>query len=173
MLITLSALVVLLSFLFFTAQPVLGVCPVCTVAIGGGVLLSHYLGVDDLIIGVWAAGLTLSLGFWLASYLKKVYFKGQDWVLTAFLWITTVLGLKETGFIGHPTCKIHGHDKLLSGIVFGTVAFLFGHGLDLLLRRFNQKEPGKAFFPYQRVVLPLSFLILATVFAVQLCRFGV
>jgi len=155
------------------ATPVNAVCPACTVAIGGGVVLSHYLGVDDLIIGVWAGGLTLSFGLWMASYLKKIDFRGLKWLLSAFLWITTVLGLKQAGLIGHPTCKIHGHDKLLSGIVFGTVAFLAGYGVDFLLRRLNKKEPGKAVFPYQRVVVPLTFLVLATIFAFQLCRFGI
>ncbi len=162
----------LIAYLLFPVSAH-AVCPVCTLAIGGGVLLSHYLGVDDLISGVWAGGLVFSLGFWLATYLKKTYFKAQKWLLAAFLWITTVLGLKQAGFIGNPTCKIHGHDKLLSGIVFGTVAFLLGYGLDQLLRKLNKKEPGKALFPYQKVVCPLFFLGLATAFALQLCRFGI
>jgi len=176
MLILIAALALLLfSFAFLVATPVQAVCPVCTVAIGGGVLLSHYLGVDDLIIGVWAGGLTLSFGFWLATAkpFKRFDSRWFKWLFSAFLWITTVLGLKEAGFIGHPTCKIHGHDKLLSGIVFGTVAFLLGYGVDFLLRRFNKKEPGKALFPYQRVIAPLFFLIVASIFALQLCRFGV
>jgi len=161
----------LLPFAFCLS--VSAVCPVCTVAVGGGVLLSHYLGVDDLIIGVWSGGLILSLGLWTAGYIKKKFFKGQEWVLVIFLWITTVLGLKQSGFIGHPTCKIHGHDKLLSGIVFGTVAFLIGYFLDWILRRLNKGQPGKAIFPYQRVICPLVFLLIATMFAFQLCRLGV
>ncbi len=176
MLILIAALALLLfSFAFLATTPSFAVCPVCTVAIGGGVLLSHYLGVDDLIIGVWVGGLTLSLGLWLATakYLRRFDFPWFKWLLSVFFWITTILSLKQAGFIGHPTCKIHGHDKLLSGIIFGSVAFLLGYGLDFLLRRFNKKEPGKAFFPYQRVIVPLFFLILASIFALQLCRFGV
>ncbi|HUW24426.1 MAG TPA: hypothetical protein VMW04_02245 [Patescibacteria group bacterium] len=176
MLTILAALTFLiLGFAFLAAAPIQAVCPVCTVAIGGGVLLSHYLGVDDLIIGIWAGGLTLSFGLWMATakYLKRFDFRGFKWLLSAFLWITTVLSLKQTGFIGHPTCKIHGHDKLLSGIIFGSVAFLLGYGTDFLLRKLNKKEPGKALFPYQRVVAPLFFLIFATAFAFQLCRLGI
>jgi len=160
-------------YFLFAAFPAQAVCPVCTVAVGGGILLSHYFGVDDLVIGVWAGGLIISLGLWTATFIKKNYFKGQSWFLTGFLWLTTVIGLKQAGFIGHPTCKIHGHDKLLSGMVFGSIAFLIGFGLDLGLRKINKKNPGKVFFPYQKVILPLGFLILATVFATQLCRFGI
>jgi hypothetical protein len=58
-------------------------------------------------------------------------------------------------------------------MIFGSVAFLLGYGVDFLLRRANKKEPGKVLFPYQRVVAPLTFLILATVFAFQLCRLGI
>jgi hypothetical protein len=176
MLTILTALTFLtLGFAFLAATPTQAVCPVCTVAIGGGVLLSHYLGVDDLIIGVWAGGLTLSFGLWMATakYLKRFDFRGLKWLLSAFLWITTVLSLKQAGFIGHPTCKIHGHDKLLSGMIFGTVAFFLGYSLDWILRKTNKNEPGKALFPYQKVVAPIAFLILATFFAWQLCRFGV
>lgn len=153
--------------------PAGAVCPVCTVAIGGGLLLSHYLGVDDLISGVWVGGFILAFGLWMATYIKKTFFKGQEWLIIAFLWVTTVFGLKEAGLIGNPTCKIHGHDKLLSGIVFGTVAFILGYGLDLVLRRLNKKEPGKVLFPYQKVILPVVFLILATIFSAQLCSFGI
>jgi len=166
-------LVFLTTFYLLFATSVQAVCPVCTVAIGGGVLLSEYLGVDDLIIGVWVGGLLLSTGLWTATYIKREFAKGQKWLITAFLWITTVWGLKEAGFIGHPTCKIHGHDKLLSGIIFGTVAFFLGYGSDLLLRKMNKKNPGKAMFPYQKVVCPIIFLILATIFSLQLCWLGI
>ncbi|MCL5090850.1 MAG: hypothetical protein M1514_02450 [Patescibacteria group bacterium] len=155
-----------LYFVFGT--PAYAVCPVCTIAIGGGVLLSRYLGVDDLIIGVWIGGLILSLGLWTASYLKKTYVKGQKWLITAFLWVTTILGLKEAKLLGHPLCKIFGYDKLLVGIISGTVAFLLGYGLDQLLRKMN-KEPGKALFPYQRVVCPVGLLLIATLIAWRVC----
>jgi len=161
----------LLPFAF--CIPVNAVCPVCTFAVGGGVLLSRYLGVDDLIIGVWVGGLLISLGLWMASYIKKKFFQGQEWLAVVILWVSTYFGFKKVGFIGHPTCKIHGHDKMLSGMIFGTLAFIFGFGLDYLLRKLNKKEPGKALFPYQKVVAPLIFLILATIFSLQLCRWGI
>lgn len=41
---------------------VLAQCPVCTVAIGVGVGLCRYLGIDDLITGLWIGALLLALG---------------------------------------------------------------------------------------------------------------
>ena len=43
------------------------VCPVCTVAVGAGLEGMRLLGVDDVITGIWAGGLTLSLFFWTAG----------------------------------------------------------------------------------------------------------
>ena len=165
-----ALLVLFIIFLFGFVPSVWAVCPICTVAIGGGVLLSHYLGIDDLIIGIWAGGLVISFGLWTSSYIKKTFIKGQAWILTGLLWIITVLGLKQAGFIGHPTCKIHGHDKLLTGMIGGSLAFLLAYSLDWGLRKLNRKSPGKAFFPYQRVIIPVLLLILATFIGAQICQ---
>jgi len=48
---------ILISFLsvlvIFNTNQVFAVCPVCTVAAGAGVGLSRWLGIDDIIIGLW------------------------------------------------------------------------------------------------------------------------
>jgi hypothetical protein len=165
-----ALIAIVLGFFFLAATPTQAVCPVCTIAIGGGVLLSQYLGVDDLIIGVWVGGLILSLSLWGASYLKKTYLKGQQWLISLAFWVFTALSFKQTGFFGHPSCKIWGYDKLLVGMVFGTLAFLLGFGLDFSLRKINRSAPGKAFFPYQKVAMPLVCLLLATLVSLRLCQ---
>ncbi len=158
------------SYFFLLASSVRAQCPVCIVTIGGSVLLSRYLGIDDLIVGIWAGGLILSLGLWTATFIKKTFIKGQNWILTTILWITTVLGLKQAGFIGNPTCKIHNNDKLLTGIIAGTLVFLLAYGTDFILRKLNKKNPGKAFFPYQRVVLPVVLLLITTLIGARICN---
>lgn len=159
----------LLTFLTL-ATSVNAQCPVCIVTIGGSVLLSRYLGIDDLLVGIWVGGLVISMGLWTATFIKKIFIKGQNWLLTAVLWITTVFGLKQAGFIGNPTCKIHGHDKLLTGIIGGSLVFLLAYGTDQLLRKVNKKNPGKALFPYQRVVLPVVALIIASLIGAKICN---
>lgn len=162
---------VLPLFVFLTsASPANAQCPACLVTIGGSVLLSRYLGIDDLLIGIWVGGFIISFGLWSAKFIKKTFFKGQNWVLTTILWITTVWSLKLAKFIGNPTCKIHGHDKLLTGIISGTIVFLLAYGTDQVLRKLNKKNSGKAFFPYQRVVLPVVLLIIATLIGAKICQ---
>lgn len=165
-----AIIILILGFAFLGITPIQAQCPVCIVTIGGSVLISRYLGIDDLIVGIWAGGLILSLGLWTSTFIKKTYIRGQKWFLNALLWVTTVWGLKQVGFIGNPTCKIHGHDKLLSGMIAGSLVFLLAYGIDLLLRRINRKNPGKAFFPYQRVILPVVLLLITTLLGLQICQ---
>jgi len=112
----------------------------------------------------------MSTGLWSATLIKKTYVKAQNWIITALLWLTTVLGLKQAGFIGNPTCQIHGHDKLLTGIIVGTGVFLLAYSIDLVLRKLNHKNPGKAFFPYQRVFIPVGLLLMATLIGAKVCN---
>ena len=66
----LSALIVFVAAVL--AMPAAwAVCPVCTVAVGAGLEGARLLGVDDVITGIWAGGLTLSLFFWTVGWLKK------------------------------------------------------------------------------------------------------
>src|SRR3990172_6032108 len=69
-LLTFSLILLLTSYLLFpsTAQ---AVCPVCTIAVGAGLGLSRYLGIDDTISGIWVGGLILSSSFWILDFLKK------------------------------------------------------------------------------------------------------
>ena len=47
------------------------VCPVCTIAIGAGLEGARMLGVKDVLTGIWAGGLTVSLIGWTANYMRK------------------------------------------------------------------------------------------------------
>ena len=51
------------------------VCPVCTVAVIGGLGLSRWLGIDDAITGIWIGGLIISLSLWFTDWLYKKYKK--------------------------------------------------------------------------------------------------
>src|SRR3989344_5151509 len=57
--------------------PAKAVCPICTVAVGAGLGLSRYLGIDDAVSSIWIGGLILSSSFWLIAWLKKKDFKAM------------------------------------------------------------------------------------------------
>ncbi|MDP3917891.1 MAG: hypothetical protein Q8Q30_01815, partial [Candidatus Woesebacteria bacterium] len=60
-------------------QPVKAVCPVCTVAVAGGLGLSRYFGIDDSIIGIWSGGLMVSLTLWTIDWLSR-----KNWKVPSF-----------------------------------------------------------------------------------------
>lgn len=139
------------------------ICPVCTIAVASGVELSRWLGVDDTISGIWIGGLVISVSLWLITWLKKknINFRWLSALILVLFYATTLLSLFLMKMIWVENCqKIWGYDKLLVGIVFGSLSFIIGHGLNLFLKKANQ---GKVYFPFQKVVLPILFLVVLNV----------
>lgn len=138
------------------------VCPVCTVAVGAGLEGARLLGVDDVITGIWAGGLTLSLFFWTAGWLKQRGVTNIWWqIVVPFVVYYGLLGavyLMPDMTFGANT--LWGVDRFLLGVIVGTVAFYLGARWYIKIKRDNG---GHARFPFQKVVVPLSFLIVMTV----------
>ncbi|OGM12889.1 hypothetical protein A3A76_00525 [Candidatus Woesebacteria bacterium RIFCSPLOWO2_01_FULL_39_23] len=139
------------------------VCPVCTVAVIGGLGLSRWLGIDDAITGIWIGGLIISLSLWFTDWLYKKYKKIEKYdkriiiILSIFFWYAfTFVPLKYTSILGHPLNKILGMDKLLFGSLVGSLVFLLAVRLDKKVRKIN----GKQLFSYQRVVFPVISLVI-------------
>lgn len=138
------------------------VCPVCTVAVGAGLEGMRLLGVDDVITGIWAGGLSLSLFFWTAGWLKKHNVKSAFWqIIVPFVFYYGLLALVYAlPSVQFGVNTLWGIDKFLLGIVVGTIAFYLGARWYVKIKRENG---GHAKFAFQKVVVPLSFLIIATV----------
>ena len=148
------------SFLAILPLKAYAMCPVCTVAIAGGVGLSRWLGVDDTVTGVWIGGLLVSMTFWTINYLnaKKIKFFAMNILIAVAYYLLTLIPLDYSEIIGHPYNKIWGIDKLIVGIAIGTVVTVVAMSLYELMKRKN----GKAHFPFEKVVLPVSTLILVS-----------
>lgn len=146
----------------FAALPAAwAVCPVCTVAVGAGLEGARLLGVDDVITGIWAGGLTLSLFFWTVGWLKKLGVKNV-WLqvvlpFVAYYALLAMVYAMPGMVFGANT--LWGIDKFLLGVVVGTIAFYFGARWYVRIKRENG---GHAQFAFQKVVVPLSFLLVAT-----------
>jgi hypothetical protein len=138
------------------------ICPVCTIAVGAGVGLSRYFGVDDTIAGVWIGGLTVSMIMWTINWFNKknIKFVGRKIITTVAYYALIVVPLFYTGIMGHALNKIWGVDKLLIGIIFGSIFFFaFGQWYQVLKR----KNGGKAYFPFQKVAMPVLPLVILTI----------
>jgi len=137
------------------------VCPVCTIAVGAGIGLSRWLGVDDGITGIWVGGLIISLIIWFLTWLdkKNIHFKLRNFVIYLVFYFFFIASFYGMGLMGHPLNRLCGMDKLLFGIILGGLVFLISVGLNNLLKK---KNHGKVFFPYQKVVIPVVLLLIAS-----------
>jgi hypothetical protein len=152
------------AVIFLFAKKALAVCPICTIAVGVGVGLSRWLGIDDAITGLWVGGLIVSMITWTESWLEKknIRFKGRIFVNIFAYYALIIIPLYYSGIIMNP---IHafcacGLDKLLLGIIVGSFAFWFGASWYFYLK---EKNNGHAYFPFQKVVMPILPLIILSI----------
>jgi hypothetical protein len=152
-----------LSLSFFWVEKALAVCPICTVAAGAGVGFSRWLGIDDTITGLWLGGLIVSLISWTENWLEKknIRFKGRALVDTIFYYGVVIISLYYSGLVGHPQNKLFcfcgfNVDKLIFGVLTGSIAFWFGANWYYYLK----EKRGKAYFPFQKVIMPIVPLVI-------------
>jgi len=145
------------------------VCPVCTVAVGAGLGLAEWLGIDDAISGLWIGALIVSMSIWTINWLngKKVRFKGRKILIFLAYYAMILLPLWFKGKIGHPLHTLCGIDKLLFGIILGSFLFAIAVPLHAYLRKING---GKSYFKGQKIALPILFLLIASIVLYYGCQ---
>jgi hypothetical protein len=151
-----------LNLLF--AKQALAVCPICTIAVGAGVGFSRWLGIDDSITGLWIGGLTVSMITWTLSWFdkKNIRFRGRALATTIGYYLLIVVPLYFMGIMGSQldTICACGLDKLIVGIIVGSIAFWFGAEWYYTIK---EKNGGHAYFLFQKVVMPVSPLVLLSI----------
>jgi len=161
--------VLFIAYYSLFPAPVSAVCPVCTVAVAGGLGLSRYLGVDDTISGIWIGGLILSSSLWLIDLLSnKDYFKYlkkprvilfAKYLIIVLMYLLIFVPLAWKDIIGHPFNTFWGVDKLIVGTIVGTLVFLTGMWTDKKVRRIK----GRQLINYQKVVFPIALLTISSI----------
>lgn len=155
------------TFGLLFALPVYAICPVCVIAVGAGLGLSEYLGIDDTIAGLWIGGMLVSMIIWNINWFnKKNWSFGnkdiRDILLTILYYVLVIWPLMLQGIIGHPLNKFWGIDKLLLGISVGSLFFL---AANLTYNYLKKKNNNHAYFPFQKVVMPVgTLLVLSFIF---------
>ncbi|MEI6498493.1 MAG: hypothetical protein WCO23_00865 [bacterium] len=152
------------STILLSTAKAYAVCPVCTIAVGAGLVLAEEYGIDNTVSGVWIGGLMLSMIYWTIDYLKKKNWNFKfSWPATTIVYYLLLLPpLYWKHIIGSPLKTIWGVDKVIVGIIFGSFFFYFG----VILYDFIKKSNGgHAWFPFQKVVMPvLSLCIISLIF---------
>lgn len=139
-------------------------CPLCTMATGAAVGVARFYGVDDAIMGVLIGGFVVSSALWANNACKKrgwnfIYAQGSTIVLLSL--VLTIIGFKTGGLL--TGAVLFGIPRLLTGMLFGTVASLAGHGVHKYLRHTND---GSNLIPLQGMSIMLaSMLVVTAVFA--------
>ncbi|MCX6737547.1 MAG: hypothetical protein NTX26_02330, partial [Candidatus Parcubacteria bacterium] len=92
-----------------------------------------------------------------------------DIIFLAITGVLVIWPLYYFKIIGDPLRKIWGMDKLLVGMVAGLMVFGLSLLVDKLLR---WKRNGKALFPYQKVIIPITLLLITSylLYCSPLCK---
>ena len=143
-------------------------CPVCTVGVAVGVGLSRWLKIDDAISGIWIGALILALAIWTWQWLYRKKDKKPFIVLGLLVfgfWLLVFIPLDYAGLLDGCT-TLGGMNRLVFGSLIGVIVAAIGILMDKYIR---SKKEGKAAFSYQKVILPLSLLILASLIMASIC----
>jgi hypothetical protein len=160
----------IVAIILFTTAPLAhAVCPVCTVAVGAGLGLAEWLGIDDAISGLWIGALIVSTSLWTINWLNKknIRFKGRKILIFVAYYAIVILPLWLKGKIGHPLNRLCGIDKLLFGIILGSILFT---AAVITCHYLYRKNEGKSYFKGQKIAFPLLFLAIGSLILYYACQ---
>lgn len=159
-----SPLIVMLILLFILifAQKVFAVCPVCAISIGACVGLSRYLKLDDLITGLWIGALVIASIAWTINWLnaKNIRFMFRKIIITLLYYASVLYPLYHYKFIGLFANKFCRVDKLLFGIIAGSI---IGYGAILLENYLRAKNHNKAILRGQKIIIQVGILMIISI----------
>lgn len=136
-------------------------CPICSIGIVTGLGLSRWLKVDDSISGLWIGALLLGLSLWTFNWLLRKREKKPIIILIIVLiayWLFAFIPLYATDVINNSCKTILGLNRLVFGSVLGIILF----SATFLIK--------KGLFPYQRLIIPLSVLVIASFILNTVCK---
>lgn len=144
-------------------KKILAVCPLCVIAVTGGIELSRMLKINDAITGLWIGGLAIALIYWTLDFLNKknINFPFKNIFIILIWYILIFYSIYFSKIESKNILNLQFLTYLNLGIILGSFAFWFGA---LTYDFLKQKNNGKAYFPFQKVVMPiLPILILSLI----------
>lgn len=137
-------------------------CPICTVAIGAALPITRRIGVPDVVAGIWVGAFLTILGYWIIKFFDKKgwRFPGRNALILALS--VASIGFAYIGQVVYSPCNYFGFlsvDPLLFGTVLGSLLFIITEKVYDFMKI---KNGGRAHFPFEKVVLPVVVLGLAS-----------
>lgn len=148
----------IIAFLFSLPQAYAH-CPICAIAVGEGVILARFWGLNDIIVGIWVGAFVVSMGLWIHKLLKKNYIPLQEYVITILSFAATAIPFYFAGLIGNPMFVKWGMDMLLLGMIVGTVGTVVGYEISKLIKA----KRGKTLIPFQTIIFTITILVIESV----------
>lgn len=139
-------------------QPVYAQCPVCIVTVGGGLFLAEKLGIDSLLVAIWISGLNTTIAIWLGKIFKNGKYD-YPYLWSIIFYLLTVGYFIYSKEIIFNKDLFWGINKSFFGLTIGFLVLAFGYFIDQIIRKYNG---GKVLFFYQKVIIPLSLLLITT-----------
>ena len=141
------------------------VCPICIVGVGAGLGLARWLKIDDMVASLWLGAFILAIALWTIEWLdkKKIKFKGRKILVIVGYYALTAVSIwpfPQYTHIGHPLHSLWGIDKIVLGIIIGSIFFALALLTHEQLKRNNN---NKSYFPLQRVVIPIGTLLILSI----------
>jgi hypothetical protein len=155
-----KTLVILVLISLISIPVVYSHCPVCTAAVGTGVAVTRFYGLDDIIVGVWIGAFILSTALWFDNILKKNVQKRiplQKLILTTLVSLSIIVPLYSTGIMDM-RYNLFGVNRLLLGILIGGIVLSTGI---FISNKVKEKRKG-VLFPFQTIVMVLCLLTLTS-----------
>jgi hypothetical protein len=143
------------------------VCPICTLAVAAGVGVLEGYGFDRIIIGLWFGALIVSSIAWMIDWTnrKNIHFLFKKiLIILSFyaIFIVPLYYLKsgETTIMGSGIREVLGIDRILFGVILGTIIFIAAIFANNYLKKIND---GKVMIYWQKIIIPVVFLIITSI----------
>lgn len=160
----LFTLFVLFSLFFIKSALANPACAVCTIAVGASLEIARRLGVDDSVVGVWAGGFLVLLGYWTINWFDK-----KNWHFAYRDTIIIILSVAMIGFMYLGKLTYHSEvvgfifylDPFLYSVIVGAVVFILASNFYQWMKK---KNGGHAHFPFEKVFVPVAALALTSAY---------
>nr|MBI4156615.1 hypothetical protein [Candidatus Woesearchaeota archaeon] len=160
-----------LLFLFLLANKASAHCPLCTVGIAAAAGGAAWLGVSQIIIGLFTGALAVSMGYWISRMIKKTYIPFQKTIIILLSFITTIVPLLNVmegfypayisivGSYGSLLNRTYLINAFLTGSLIGAIIVSISPYLSNFITRLRKNKT----LPFQTTALTLSLLIMTSI----------
>lgn len=145
-------------------------CPLCTIGAGAVAVGASFLGVKDIVTGVFVGAFALALGLWSTKLVRKKLFRWQDEIIVLIIFFSTILPISRMikGYLayyinlGGTYGSIFNRTYVINAFVAGS---LIGALIMLISPWISRKLKSKFGYtiPFQTMAIIFSLLIIFTV----------